>query len=83
MVINKLSVVIKGYQQVINGYQWLSRIINGCQSVINDYQWLLVINKLSVVIKGYKQVTNGYQSVINGCRLSTSYQWLSMVIMDH
>ena len=51
------------YQQVINGYQWLSRVINGYQSVVNGYQWLLVINKLLMAINGYQEllmVIKGY-----------------------
>ena len=37
MVINKLSMVIKGYQclsMVINYYQWLSMVIDDCTSLV-------------------------------------------------
>ena len=44
--------MVIGYQQVINGYKWLSKVINGYQSVNNGFQWLLVINELPMVING-------------------------------
>ena len=84
------------YQQVINGYQHLSRVVNGYQSVINGYQWLLVINKLSLVINGYQKllmVNNGNQRllivvsqlsivsiVIGFQQVIIGCQWLSRVI---
>ena len=41
--------VINGYyQQIITGYQWLSKVLNGYKF----YQCLLVINKLLLVING-------------------------------
>ena len=44
LVVNKLSMVIHGYQSVIIlviGYQ---QVINCYQLVVSGYQWLLVIN---------------------------------------
>ena len=51
------------YQQVINGYQWLSKVISQLSMVINGYWLSMFISQLSMAINSYQgllMVINGY-----------------------